>query len=136
MLMSSQKPVGKTKSQGWQVGVQRLFPLNNWEAWEMMLKALHLDDPTFPDFAKKVAFETDTKTQVEIRSIEEGALLRMKWQPEGWENNSTLQLRFIPSQKGTRISIHHEWLVDAEQREAMRVQWTELLAKLHAVVSA
>lgn len=133
--MRSEKPVGKTKSQGWQVGVQRLFPLNNWEAWELMLKALHLDDPTLPTFAKKVAFETETKTQVEIRSIEEGSLLRMKWQPSGWANNSTLQLRFIPSQKGTRISIHHEWLTDADQREAMRVQWTELLTQLHAAVS-
>jgi hypothetical protein len=56
----------------------------------------------------------------------------MRWQPKDWTMPSTLQLRVLPAKTGTTISIHHEWLQDAEQREAMRVHWTNILDTLNA----
>ena len=75
---------------------------------------------------------TADDTQIEIRSYAHGELIRLKWQPKGWDNDSTLQVRVRPAKTGTTISVHHEWLQNAEQREAMRQHWTNLLEELKA----
>ena len=36
-------PAGKTKSQGWEIGVRRTLPVSTVEAWDMMMTALGLD---------------------------------------------------------------------------------------------
>ena len=135
--MSSQNPTGKTKSQGWQVGVSRTLPVDEQAAWQKIVSALSLDwqDTAQADYKKGDTFVTAVGTQVEIRSYEHGALIRMKWQPKGWDNNSTLQVRVRPAKTGTTISVHHEWLQNAEQREAMLQHWTNLLEKLKAELS-
>ena len=135
--MSSQNSVGKTKSQGWQVGVSRTLPVNEQAAWQKILSALYLDwkDTAKADYKKGDVFVLADGTQVEIRSCEYGELIRMKWQPKGWDNNSTLQVRVRPAKTGATISVHHEWLQNVEQREAMRLQWTNLLDKLKVELS-
>ncbi|MBK8900582.1 MAG: SRPBCC domain-containing protein [Anaerolineaceae bacterium] len=132
--MSSQNPTGKTKSQGWQVGVSRTLPVSEQAAWQKVLSVLSLDwqNTAKADYKKGDTLVTADNTQVEIRSYEHGALIRMKWQPKGWSSNSTLQVRVRPAKTGTTISVHHEWLQNAEQREAMRRHWTNLLEELKA----
>ncbi len=137
--MSSQKPVGKTESQGWQIGVRRTMPVSETEAWQMIMSALGLlwpEDPGEIQYKKGAALETDDGTQIEVRSYEHGSLIRMKWQPKDWDFKSTLQIRVLPAKTGTTISIHHEWLQNAEQREMMRVRWTTLLERLKAEMSS
>ncbi|MBK8023343.1 MAG: SRPBCC domain-containing protein [Chloroflexi bacterium] len=122
--------MGQTRSQGWEIGVRRTVPMSAGRAWGAIMAALGLDwayDPESPPFERGRTFITDDGTRGEIRSFEQGSLLRMKWQPPGWEVNTTLQIRVLPAKKGSTISIHHEWLKDGEMREAMRARWTALL---------
>ena len=136
--MSTNKPVGKTNSQGWQIGVSRTLPISLEQAWEMILdtlgflpEMLHSQNDTY---GKGTTFETENETHIEIRSHEPYSLLRMKWQPIDWEINSTLQIRVRPAKTGTTISVHHEWLQDAEHREKMRIYWTDVLERLKSTV--
>lgn len=133
--MNKQNPVGKTKSQGWEIGVSRTLPVSPVKAWDMMMAALGIawEDTAYE---KGTPIETDDKTRVEIRSYERGSLIRMKWQPEGWDFRSTLQIRVKPAKTGATISVHHEWLENAEQREAMRQHWTAILEELKASVES
>ncbi len=118
--------IGKTKSQGWEIGVSRTLPVGIQQAWALIVDALGLP-PEDGGQENGAAFETSDHTRVEIRSYEQYSLLRMKWQPRGWDVNSTLQIRLRPAKTGTTISVHHEWLENAAQREAMRVHWTTIL---------
>ncbi len=122
-MMSASTPVGKTKTQGWEIGVSRTLPLTVERAWTLIMAALGMTWDVLP----QQAFDTADGTRVEIRSFQHGSLLRMKWQPSGWVNNSTLQIRVKSAKSGATIGIHHEWLQDGEQREAMRLHWTQVL---------
>lgn len=136
--MSSKPPVGKTKNQGWQIGVRRTISVSEWKAWEMIMATLGLpweEGAGESVYQKGSTFELDDQTRVEIRSFEYGSLIRMKWQPKEWNFASTLQIRVEPAKTGTTISVHHEWLQNAEQREAMRVYWTSVLEDLRALAS-
>ena len=123
--------IGKTKSQGWEIGVSRTLPVSIEQAWALIVDALGLPpalaapEDGVPE--KGTAFEAKDQTRIEIRSYEQYSLIRMKWQPPGWDMNSTLQIRVRPAKTGTTISVHHEWLENAAQREAMRVHWTTVL---------
>ena len=128
--MSSHNLVGKTKSQGWEIGVSRTLPVDPVKAWDMIMTALGLTPATpheKPVYKKGMSFKTEDKTHIEIRSYEQGNMIRIKWQPDGWDFQSTLQIRVTPAKTGTTISVHHEWLQNAEQREKMRLHWTSLL---------
>ncbi len=129
--MSNTTPTGKTKSQGWEFGMRRTLPLSIEAAWEAILTASGVPgDIQYPegDGPKKGdSFETADGTHAEVRSYEPFSLLRMKWQPTGWQNNSTLQIRVMTAKTGTTISIHHEWLADADQRAAMKQHWAEVI---------
>ncbi|MBX3082616.1 MAG: SRPBCC domain-containing protein [Anaerolineae bacterium] len=132
--MTNQTPVGKTKTQGWEIGVRRTFPVSPEQAWAVLMTSPGLDcwlgDGAEPPFKKGDTFITEDGTCGEIRSASEGDLVRMRWQPRGWNFESTLQLRVIPARTGAIISIHHEMLQNQEQREAMRQHWTEVMDKL------
>lgn len=136
--MRSDKPVGQTKSQGWQIGVSRTLPISLEKAWEMILDALELPSEMIQQqqhsYNKGTVLETGSATRIEIRSHEPYSLLRMKWHPKGWSRSSTLQIRVRPAKTGTTISVHHEWLQDAEHREAMRRHWTEVLEVLKLAI--
>lgn len=136
--MDANKPVGQTKSQGWQIGVSRTLPIHLEKAWEMILEALDLPpamlQPQKADYGKGTTLETGNATLVEIRSHEPYSLLRLKWQPKDWESSSTLQIRVRPAKTGTTISVHHEWLQDAQHRESMRNYWTDVLERLKSSI--
>lgn len=130
-------PVGKTKSQGWEIGVRRTFPITVDQAWELLLTspglACWLGEGEI-DFKKGKRYEMEDGTKGEIRSYSEGSLIRMTWQPPQWDFASTLQLRVSSAKRGATISVHHEKLEDAEQREDMRSHWTAVLDKIGKLV--
>jgi hypothetical protein len=43
--MRARTPVGKTKSQGWEIGVSRTLPVRPGQAWALVLTALGLPQP-------------------------------------------------------------------------------------------
>lgn len=128
-------PVGKTKTQGWEIGVRRTFAVDTHEAWVMLTTQPGLGDwlghgIDVGVFAKGRHFTTDAGAQVEVRSYNEGSLIRMRWQPPEWDFPSTLQLRVQPARTGATISIHHEQLANGDQRNTMRQHWSTVLDRL------
>jgi uncharacterized protein YndB with AHSA1/START domain len=131
-------PTGKTKGQGWEIGVRRTMPIEISTAWELLMTPPGLEywlgTGVEPPFKKGAQYMTEEHTVGEIRSFAEGSLIRLTWQPQNWNFQSTLQIRLLPAAKGTTISIHHEKLQNTEQREAMRLHWSAVLDKLEALV--
>ena len=135
--MSVDSPVGKTKTQGWEIGVRRTFPVNVDRAWELLITTPGLEywfGDVEIDFKKGERYEAEDGTKGEIRSYTEGSLIRMTWQPPQWDFASTLQIRVSTAKKGSTISIHHEKLENGDQREDMRRHWSAVLDKLGALI--
>jgi hypothetical protein len=107
--------IGRTADGTWEVGVRRTFPLAVAEAWEL-LPSLLKDDPAVGA----------------TRSSTPNKVMRLSYRGDGWERDSTLQLRVIAVASGVTIAIHHEGLPDAARREAMRQRWTAALETLGA----
>lgn len=136
--MNTPTPVGKTKSQGWEIGVRRTFPIGAGRAWLLLMTqpglGLWLGQSVEPAFKKGDAYKTQEGTTGEIKSFNEGSLIRMTWQPPEWDFASTLQVRVLPAKTGATISFHHERLQNGDQREAMRRRWSTVLDKLAALI--
>jgi uncharacterized protein YndB with AHSA1/START domain len=131
-------PVGKTKTQGWEIGVRRTFPIRTDQAWELLMTqpglGLWLGQSVESTFKKGDAYETADGTTGEIRGYSQGSLIRLTWQPRGQTMPSTLQIRVLPAKTGATISIHHEKLEDGEARKAMRDHWMAVMDKLAALI--
>lgn len=131
-------PVGKTKGQGWEIGVRRTLPIRTDAAWELLMTSpglgIWLGHGVTADFQKGNTFQTDEQTVGEIRGYDEGRLIRMRWQPQGWDFASTVQIRVLPAKRGATISIHHEKLANGEQREQMQRHWSAVLDQLELLV--
>lgn len=136
--MSEDTPVGKTMSQGWEIGVRRTLPVSVEHLWALLTTppglGLWLSVGTAPAFRKGETFTTHEQTTGEIVSYTEGSLIRLRWQPRGWHTPSTLQIRVLPAKRGATLSIHHEKLTDGEQREAMRRHWSAVIDALERLI--
>lgn len=135
--MSEERPVGLTRDQGWEIGVRRTLPISTGHAWALLTTqpglGCWLGTGVEPPFRKGMAYETAEGTTGDIRSYTEGSLIRLRWQPPGWDFESTLQLRVLPARSGATISIHHERLESSSQREQMRRHWADVLGQLAAL---
>ena len=136
--MTEQTPVGKTKSQGWEIGVRKTFPVGTGRLWEAVTAqpglGYWLGTGVEVDFKKGDTYKTLEGTTGDIRSFEAGSLIRLTWQPKDWDFASTLQIRFIAAKKGSTLSIHHEKLQNGDQREQMRQYWTAVMDHFEQVL--
>lgn len=136
--MNTNIPVGKTKTQGWEIGVRHTFPIGTDKAWQMLMTqpglGYWLGHGVEPKFKTGDLYKTDEETVGQIRSYNHGSLIRMTWQPRDWDFFSTIQIRVIPAKTGATISFHHEKLQDGEQRQAMHEHWSDVLDKLGNLV--
>lgn len=133
-------PVGLTKTQGWEIGVRRTFPISPEDAWTLLFTApgLHywLGKNIRQPFEKGTHIHTQEGTTAEVRSYTAGSLIRLRWQPHFYDAESTLQIRVIPVKTGTTISFHHEGLQSGDQREEMKQHWMEVLDKLGGAIKS
>jgi uncharacterized protein YndB with AHSA1/START domain len=136
----SARAPGQTASAGWEVGVRKTFAVTPERAWETVVTppGLNVWLGTDADFSavKGYRFQTREGTTGEVRSAEEGRLLRLTWRPAGVSNDSTVQIRVLPAAGGATVSIHHERLGNAEEREQMREHWREVLGELGRLAQA
>ncbi len=137
--MEPQRPVGLSKTQGWEIGVRRTLPLSAIELWTRLMTPPGLgewlgDGVPLPLVVKQ-QFTTKAGIRCEIRSYEEGSLIRMRWQPADWAEPSTLQVRLTPAKSGATLSFHHEHLPDGDQREVMRAHWAGVIDRLAQIRS-
>lgn len=133
-------PVGKTRTQGWEVGIRRTLPISAEKAWELLTTppglGCWLGTGVDPHFKKGDTFTTAEGTSGEIRSYSEGSLIRMRWQSPEWDFESTLQIRVMPAKTGATISFHHERMQNADQRAAMQQHWSDVIDRLAHLITA
>lgn len=137
--MSEKTTVGKTKGQGWEIGVRKTFPVGTGQLWEALTTQPGLGywlgtGVEAADFKKGDTYTTTEGTTGDIRSYEAGSLIRLTWQPIDLDAPSTLQIRVFPAKKGSTLSIHHEKLQDGEQREAMRQHWATVMEQFEQLL--
>ncbi len=106
-------PTGQTADGWWEIGVRRTVPLDQKAAWKKL----------------RTLLDEDAAVR-SVRSETPGSVVRATYQPADWDDPSTLQLRVLPAATGSTLSVHHEHLRDAETREAMRKQWTDILEQM------
>ncbi len=136
--MSEKTPVGKTKGQGWEIGVRKTFPVGTGQLWEALTTqpglGYWLGTGLDVDFKKGDTYKTAEGTTGDIRGFEAGSLIRLTWQPKDQDLASTLQIRLIPAKKGCTLSIHHEKLQNGEQREVIRQHWASVMGKFESLL--
>lgn len=129
--------VGLTKSTGYEVGARKTLDVSPQQAWDFLTspagRQLWLGDS--PDFqwVKGHHYETGEGTTGEVRVLNPGSHFRLSWQPTGWKQPSTLQVRVVPRAGKTVIAFHQEHLSGPAQREAMRKRWLKVLQELEQV---
>ncbi|TWF45665.1 activator of Hsp90 ATPase-like protein [Chitinophaga polysaccharea] len=133
-MTTTKNPVGRTTSQGWEIGIRRTFPIGPHQAWELLfthpLLSSWLDDKADLPFEKGNTYTTKTGITITVSSVTTGKVIRMKWQQPGDPQTSTLQIRIIPAKEKTTISFHHEWLKNGQEREAMKNYWGHVLDEI------
>lgn len=138
--MAEPRSVGKTKGQGWEIGVRKTFPVGTGRLWEILMMqpglGYWLGTGVSAEFEKGNTYKTAEGTTGDIRSFEAGRLIRMTWQPRDADLPSTLQIRVLSAKRGSTLSIHHEKLLNGEQREAMRQRWSSVMEKFEALLKA
>jgi uncharacterized protein YndB with AHSA1/START domain len=135
----TERPIGRTKDAGWEIGVSRTVDRPVAEVWDFLTSdagtavwlgagVQRLDEPG-------AAYVTEAGTAGEIRSVRPRDRVRLTWQPEDWDHDSTVQftVRSAPGDK-TRVVFHQERLVDAAERERQRAHWQGVMDALLAVL--
>lgn len=137
--MTQRGEVGNTKTQGWEFGIRRTFPISSEQLWELITTQPGLgywlgEGVEVAGFKKGQPYTTHDGTTGEIRSYTVGSLIRMTWQPPDWDFASTVQIRILPAKTGATFSIHHEKMQNGDQREAMRARWGAVMDQLQSLI--
>ncbi|KOP72520.1 ATPase [Lysinibacillus sp. FJAT-14745] len=132
--MDNSKIIGQTKTVGFQVGVRRMFPISQEEAWNLVTSQDGLNVWLGESMIIILEPGQNYITKLgsgEIRVVKPLQQLRLTWQKVGWEKASTVQVRIIPSASDkTTISFHQEKLSNQNVREEMKKYWEKVLTEL------
>ncbi len=136
----TERPVGRTKDAGWEIGVSRTVARPIKQVWEFLTSTTglalwlgqgvrRLDEPG-------TAYATDAGTEGEVRSLRPQDRVRLTWRPQDWDHDSTVQVAVSASAADrTTIRFHQERLVDAAQRERQRAHWQAVLDEVVAALA-
>jgi uncharacterized protein YndB with AHSA1/START domain len=138
MTTEEQKPVGKTRCTGWQIGVRRTFSISLKRAWELITSpagtAIWLGAGPDMMLSKGAVYELPDGTIGQVRVLDPDSHLRLTWHPPGWPRPSTIQVRVIPKGEKSVISFHQEHLPDSEARQARRAFFKKALDELQELI--
>lgn len=118
--------VGKTETQGYEIGVQKMLYVKKEKLWKF------LDSP------KGRALWLGKEVEHEMRTVKKGERMRMKWKPNAWKNTSILQITlFCPrnTMEKTNLNFHQEKLNSTKQRNEMRKHWHDVLERIEESLS-
>jgi uncharacterized protein YndB with AHSA1/START domain len=130
----SERPTGRTRDAGWQIGVSRTLPVDLDTAWGYLVSdagvrrwlGTGVDTPLTPG----VRYRTDEGTTGEVRSRRERNRIRLTWHPPERGDHATVQIALTPSAGGCTVRFHTERLHDADERERMRRHWRDVIAAI------
>ncbi len=122
---------GLTQNTGYQIGARRTISLPPAEAWELVTSIegvnLWLGPTSEFSFEKGARYQLTDDAFGTIRVYIPGSHLRLTWQPPGWAQPSTIQVRVIPKGNRSVIAFHQEHLPGAAEREERREQFIRAL---------
>jgi len=128
--MVEDRPVGLTQDAGWQIGVQRTVRVPLDEVWRYLTSPAGLDqwvgEGAQLGDAQGTLYQARDGTRGELRSRRHHDRIRITWQPDTWDHDSTVQVAVRTTPTGTALRFHHERLVSAEERVLMRRRWEEV----------
>lgn len=138
MTKRKERPVGKTKDVGFQVGVRRTVPIDYREAWQLVtsgdgLQAWLGDAPPLA-FEEGETYELGDGATGEIRVFAPESHVRLTWQPGDWPRPSTIQVRVIDKGDRSVIAFHQEHLPDTDARENRKAHFKDALEALKAMI--
>lgn len=135
----TERPTGRTKDAGWEIGVSRTVDHPVEEVWDFLTSAAgvavwlgpgvrRLDEPG-------TAYATGAGTVGEVRSFRPQDRVRLTWRPPDWDHDSTVQVavRAAPGMR-TMVRFHQERLADAGERERQRAHWQSVMSALVAAL--
>jgi uncharacterized protein YndB with AHSA1/START domain len=133
------KPTGLTKDTGFQFGIRKTFDIELQHAWQFLVsdEGIHLwlGEVEGMRLEKGAAYQTADGTNGKVRIVNPRVNIRLTWQPKGWAQPSTLQVRVIPAGTKTIISFHQENLEGEEARKLMSSRWENVMLKIAARIT-
>lgn len=125
--------LGKTKDVGFQFGIRKTFSVSSEKVWDFLFSENGLKiwlGNLKNELEIKKEYETKNGITGLVRVFKANSHIRLNWKPKNWENMSTIQIRVIGNQEKTTVAIHHEKLLNAEQRAEMKEHWNEIMNKI------
>jgi hypothetical protein len=136
-MKENEKPIGKTKSVGWQFGLSKTFPYSQKYLWDFMFSekglGIWLGELDHELEIKKI-YKTKHGIEGLVRVFKPYSHIRMSWKKKSWENVSTVQVRVIGNDEKATISFHQEKLSGKSQREEMKRYWNEKMSLIKKVL--
>jgi len=127
-------PTGLTKDAGWQIGVSRTVNLPLDDVWEFMISpravGIWLGEGAELPAARGDAITTADGSTGELRSLRPLDRVRLTWQPQGSDHDTTVQLAVTGGETSTVIRFHQERMVDEAERTRQRDHWRAVLVRL------
>ena len=126
----NERPVGKTKDVGWQIGVSRTIPVDLGSAWRFLTSppglSLWLGEGIETPLAKGQTYKTEDGTTGQVRSVRFQDRIRLTWHPANRPDDATVQIALAQAATGCTLRFHTERLYDADERERMRSHWQKV----------
>jgi uncharacterized protein YndB with AHSA1/START domain len=125
-------PVGRTRDAGWEIGVSRTVDLPVEEVWDFLASpagtGIWLGHGPERLDERGQTYETTEGTTGAVRSVHPGDRIRLTWQPEDWDHDSTVQVAVTSNGRGgTIIRFHQERLTSAQERQRQRAHWRAVM---------
>jgi uncharacterized protein YndB with AHSA1/START domain len=131
-------PVGKTKDAGWQIGVSRTVDVSVEDVWNLLGSdrgtRIWLGSGAKLPERPGQTYETADGTRGELRSRRERDRIRLTWQPQDWDHDTTIQITLEPKGERTVIRFHQERLADERERDRQRTHWRQVADDLEAAI--
>lgn len=70
---------------------------------------------------------------IEIRTVKEGERIRLRWQPPGRPEPTTVQVYLQDKGPKTAVRFHQEKRVGPDERTRMRQHWRNVLQQLQSL---
>ncbi|MCB0655633.1 MAG: SRPBCC domain-containing protein [Saprospiraceae bacterium] len=137
------KTIGKTKDQGWQIGVRKTLPVAPDHLWEFLVEPSRLAiwlSPSTDHEASRLwsgqAVVFASGVQAVVRTIRPYSHFRLLYQRPQDPRPTRLQVRIIPASHGSStLAFHQELLQDAAHRALMKLHWLQVIQRIEAALT-
>lgn len=133
------REIGETADAGYEIGVQRTFPVRSTSLWEFLIAEsgirTWLGDDHEGSLQPGETYAVADGTTGEIRTRKDGERIRLTYRPPERDSATTLQLTVSSSDSSDEKSvlrIHQEKLADSDEREKMRAHWKHVIARIES----